>query len=170
MFAGRTTTGTFTGAKVGVTECFDTADRMWSAMSIAACVGTSGRSSLYGPRPTSVDRALRAIRPGNTLRKPRRPYRKGISSPGDRNKRALCADAEEFAVDLLEILDAMESGTEDVALIYVVVGGGGRLSRSGGAGSWSLSVGETWLVPACLGRHRLEAEGNLRVLRVRTKA
>jgi mannose-6-phosphate isomerase len=130
-----------------------------------------GRTGADGsPRPTHVERALHAIRPGNELKRPRRPYRKGIANAGDRNKRALCADAEEFAVDLLEIVEAMDSLTEDVALVYVVLEGAGHLVRAGGDGSWALRTGETWLVPACLGRHRLEPEGGLRLLRVRTRA
>ena len=128
-------------------------------------MGSDGR-----PRETNVEQALHAVRPTNAARKPRRPYRKGTPHKDDENKRGACVDAQEFAVDLLELCDPLETRTEDLAVVYVVLEGGGRIARADGRGSWSLAVGETWLVPACLGDHRIEPEGTLRVLHVRTKA
>ncbi len=80
-------------------------------------------------------------------------------------------DAEEFAVDLLELLDPLVCDTERIALVYVVLEGEGHLTRDHDErGSWNIRRGETWLVPACLGSHRIEPEGSLRLLQVRTRA
>jgi len=127
--------------------------------------GSDGR-----PRETNVEQALRAVRPTGASKKPRRPYRKGTPRQDDENKRGACVDAQEFAVDLLELCDPLEARTEDFALVYVVLEGGGRIACTDGRGPWSLAVGETWVVPACLGEHRIEPEDGLRVLQVRTKA
>jgi len=146
---------------VEIQENSDTTYRLydWGRM------GSDGR-----PRATHVDRALRAVRHGSGAKRPRRPYRKGIAHKDDENKRAECVDAEEFGVDLLELCDPLEAGTGDVALIYVVLEGGGRIARSDRGASWSVLAGETWLVPACLGDHRIEPDGSLRVLQVTTRS
>jgi mannose-6-phosphate isomerase len=156
------------GAGVALVEIQETSDTTYRMYDWGR-TGTDGK-----PRETSVDRALRAVRPGSASKKPRRPYRKGIAHKDDENKRAACVEAEEFAVDLLELCDPLDCSAGDVALIYIVLQGGGRIARSddraSDRASWNLSIGDTWLVPACLGSHRIEPEGNLRVLQVRTRA
>jgi hypothetical protein len=41
---------------------------------------------------------------------------------------------------------------------------------AGAAQRWQIAPGDTWLVPASFGRHRIEAASKLRLLRARTKA
>ena len=128
------------------------------------------RTGLDGrPRTTSVERALRAVRQPRELRKPRRPYRRGISRKDDVNKRGVCADCEEFAVDLLDLEAGFDVAPLGVAVVYVVVEGGGKLVALDGSGSFELRLGDAWLVPASLGRHRFEPQGTLRLLQARTK-
>jgi mannose-6-phosphate isomerase len=152
------------GAGVTLVEIQETSDTTYRLYDWGR-EGPDGR-----PRETSIDRALRAVRQGQALRKPRRPYRRGIARKDDVNKRARCADGEEFAVDLLELCRALDCDTEDVAIVYIALGGQGRLSRSDGGGPWSVKPGDTWLVPASLGHHRIEPEGSLRLLQAITKA
>lgn len=152
---------------VEIQENSDTTYRMYDW----GRAGPDGR-----PRETHVDRALRAVRPSNEWKKPRRPYRIGIAGREDPNKRGTCVDAEEFGVDLLELSDPVVCDTERVALVYVVLEGAGRFARAeerggpGDRGPWNVRRGETWLVPACLGSHRIEPEGSLRLLQARTRA
>ena len=146
---------------VEIQENSDTTYRMYDW----GRTGSDGR-----PRETNVASALRAIRSGGELKRPRRPYRKGLSRSNDPNKRAVCVDAEEFSVDLLELVEPLECDTREVAVVYVVLEGAGRIVRSEGRSSFEVRKGETWLAPACLGRHRIEPEGSLRLLQVRTRA
>jgi len=54
--------------------------------------------------------------------------------------------------------------------VYVVVEGSGGLGIPGDDEGCELAAGDTWLVPAALGRHRLEARGEpVTVLRVETR-
>jgi mannose-6-phosphate isomerase-like protein (cupin superfamily) len=71
-------------------------------------------------------------------------------------------------VHLLELVAKVSSSTEGTATIYVVLDGEGRITRGGDG--WTLAVGETWLVPACLGDHSIEPQEKLRLLRVRANA
>jgi mannose-6-phosphate isomerase len=136
------------------------------------------RAGLDGkPRPTSVERALRAVRQPRELKKPRRPYRRGIAHPEDVNKRGVCADCESFAVDLLDLAQGLDVAAVGVAVVYIVVEGRGSLvataqpagDSAGERASFPLRVGDAWLVPASIGDHRLEPDGALRVLQARTK-
>jgi len=121
------------------------------------------------PRTTSVERALRAVRQSRELRKPRRPYRRGIAAKDDANKRGVCADCEEFGVDLLDLEAGFDVEALGVAAVYVVVEGSGRLLAREGSAGFDLRLGDAWLVPASLERHRLEPKGSLRVLQALTK-
>ncbi|MFN0008740.1 MAG: type I phosphomannose isomerase catalytic subunit [Planctomycetota bacterium] len=128
------------------------------------------RDGLDGrPRDTNVEQALRSIRQPRDLRRPRRPYRRGIAKPDDVNKRGTCADCDEFGVDLLELETALEVERLGVAVVYVVVQGAGRLLAPDGSPGFDLQLGDAWLVPASLERYRLEPKGSLRVLQARTK-
>lgn len=120
------------------------------------------------PRAIHLDAALRCVRATPAAKRPRRPYRRGLSQPDDANKQAVCVDANEFSVALLELVCEVASSTEDAATIYVVLDGEGGISR--GDDRWPVSIGETWLVPACLGEHSIEPQGTLKLLQVRAKA
>jgi mannose-6-phosphate isomerase len=128
-----------------------------------------GRSGLDGkPRDMHLDAALRCVRATPAAKKPRRPYRRGLAAANDLNKEAVCVEAPEFSVHLLELVTGVASSTEGTATIYVVLDGEGSIARGGE--SWTLGVGETWLVPACLGEHSIEPREKIRLLRVRANA
>jgi mannose-6-phosphate isomerase len=146
---------------VEIQENSDTTYRMYDW----GRTGPDGR-----PRETHVALALRAIRVGNDLKRPRRPYRKGVARGDDPNKRAACVDAEEFSVDLLELAEPLACDTQGIAVVYVVLEGAGRIVRGDRRTSFEVGRGETWLAPACLGAHRIEPDGSLRLLQVRTRA
>jgi mannose-6-phosphate isomerase len=125
-----------------------------------------GRMGLDGkPRPVQVADAVRATRFGERLAGPFEPRARALENG---NSRADLVDCDEFAVDLFELASAIECDTNDVALVYVAVSGRGRLKI--GAQAWTIAPGDTWLVPASVGRHRIEASPQLRVLQARTKA
>jgi mannose-6-phosphate isomerase len=125
-----------------------------------------GRMGLDGkPRPVQVADAVRATRYGERLAGPFEPRARPLEHG---NSRAELVDCDEFAVDLFEFASEIECDTDDVALVYVAVSGRGRLKT--GAQTWSIAPGDTWLVPASVGRHRIEASPKLRVLQARTKA
>lgn len=151
------------GAGVTLVEIQETSDTTYRIYDWDR-VGLDGR-----PRATNVERALRAVRQPRDLRKPRRPYRRGIAKPDDVNKRGSCADCEEFGVDLLDLETGLDIEALGVAVLYVVVHGAGRLVARDGLRSFDLHLGDAWLVPASFERHRLEPQGSLRVLQARTK-
>src|SRR5262249_21965992 len=99
------------GAGVALVEIQENSDTTYR-MSDWGRAGSDGR-----PRETHVDRALRALRWGSALKRPRRPYRKGVSRRDDPNKRAACVDAEEFSVDLFELAAPLECDTQGFALV-----------------------------------------------------
>jgi len=109
------------------------------------------------------------VRQPRELRKPRRPYRRGISRKDDANKRGVCADCQEFGVDLLDLETGIDVEPLGVAVVYVVVAGAGRLIARDGDERFEMRTGDAWLVPASLERHRLEAQGSMRLLQARTK-
>jgi mannose-6-phosphate isomerase len=130
------------------------------------------RAGLDGkPRPVQVEDALRATRFDREHAGPITPR---LQSTERGSSRAPLADCEEFSVELIEI-DAertIERDTEDVALAYIALAGSGTISSaSDGASSheWMISPGDTWLVPASFGAHRVRAAQRLRLLCARTK-
>ena len=151
------------GAGVTLVEIQETSDTTYRLYDWDR-TGLDGR-----PRPTSVERALRAVRQPRELRKPRRPYRRGIDRKDDVNKRGVCADCQEFGVDLLDLETGIDVEPLGVAVVYVVVEGTGALVSRNGDERFELRLGDAWLVPASLGRHRLEAQGSMRLLQARTK-
>lgn len=121
-----------------------------------------GRAGLDGkPRDVQVEDALGAIRYGQKIA--------GPTAPRLSRGTGTLVDCDEFALGLIEIrAGAIETGTDDAALVYVALSGRGRITS--GDGAWSLAPGDTWLVPASFGAHRIEATGTLRLLRAGTKA
>jgi mannose-6-phosphate isomerase len=87
-------------------------------------------------------------------------------------KTAALVDAPSFAMDLFEIDGSMTFDTHSLALIHVVVGGHGRFVADVEPRSLiDMNPGDTWLVPASLGRHTISSAGGpLRIIRVTTRA
>lgn len=126
-----------------------------------------GRAGLDGkPRNVQVEEALRAIRYGQHVTGPVAPRLDRVAG----GSRATLVDCDEFALELIELAGgAIECNTDDAALVYISVAGRGRIVGPDG-GAWSLAPGDTWLVPASLGAHRIEATDTLRLVRAGTKA
>jgi mannose-6-phosphate isomerase len=131
-----------------------------------------GRAGLDGkPRPVQIEDALRATRFDQAPPSPITPHPRLLARG---SSQVSLADCDEFALDLLDVEHAIECDTEEVALAYVAISGSGSLSpvgnRAGSSPRWKIASGDTWLVPASFGKHRVEAASKLRLLRARTKA
>ncbi|MBL8860501.1 MAG: class I mannose-6-phosphate isomerase [Planctomycetes bacterium] len=114
------------------------------------------------PRPIHVESALRVAQAA-PHEGPRAPQWSVV--PGGR--RARLADCESFTLDRVEAAGGADDDTRDLAILWVVLAGRGRLSC--GAGTVELAPGDVWLVPAATGRHRLEPTGGtLSLLRIGT--
>ncbi|MBK7876074.1 MAG: class I mannose-6-phosphate isomerase [Planctomycetes bacterium] len=138
------------------------------------------------PRAMHVDAGLRVIRFGVTAPRPVHP----TTVERGRGVRAVeLVDAPAFAVELVELDAGAEFALDALgrARIHVVLAGRGalrwreaadaRASASaratpaviGAMRSCELAPGDTWLVPASLGEHVIEAREPLRLLVVRTQ-
>src|SRR6185436_5969024 len=114
-------------------------------------------------RSVQVEDALEAVRYGEVPA--------GPVEPRFANGRAKLVDCEEFSLELIDFQGGgIDAAAGDSAIVYVAVAGRGRIVARDGRGTWSLAPGDTWLVPASFGEHRIEASGKLRLLRVGTKA
>jgi mannose-6-phosphate isomerase len=155
------------GAGIALAEVQETSDTTYRIYDWGR-VDKDGRA-----RPVHLDQALAATRFDVGTRGPIRP-RAAAFAPGVR--RAPLVDCASFAVELLE-LDGPQAGdagaryedsTDGVALVYVVVAGGGTLQGAGDK-RYTLRAGDTWLVPASCSSPVIEARQPLRLLRARTK-
>ncbi|HIG11468.1 MAG: type I phosphomannose isomerase catalytic subunit [bacterium] len=114
-----------------------------------------GRMGLDGkPRETHVEEALLAIDYETPVLGPLDP--EFTDHESGRYALNLIANSS-FALSLLELTGGIDADTEGCALIYIVVEGAARLESSTRLSSWELVTGDTWLLPAALGAHRLEA-------------
>jgi mannose-6-phosphate isomerase len=118
------------------------------------------------PRPIHLEQALASTRFGVEVPGPTRPAMRTLP---DGTRRAELVDCPAFAVELCEIPAQGQFETAGRALVYVVLAGEGRLERAGSSRQHRLAPGDTWLVPASFGEHRIEARAPLRVLQVRTQ-
>jgi mannose-6-phosphate isomerase len=120
-------------------------------------------------RPLQIEDALRVTRYGTTTRGPFVPESREIARGVSR---APLVDCDEFAVELLELSSALDCDARGVAVAYTSVSGSGAIAsaREGATGEWRIRPGDTWLVPASFGAHRIEARGELRLLRSTAKA
>jgi len=125
-----------------------------------------GRAGMDGkPRELHTEQALCSMEYDQQLAGPIESLVGG--KPVDRVR---LADCDAFAIDLLRLHGSETGDTDGRALVYVVVEGSGVLATSGGV-ERRIGRGETWLLPAAVGEHRFASvEGELRVLRVETKA
>jgi mannose-6-phosphate isomerase len=117
------------------------------------------------PRPVHPEEALLSV---DYERRAEAARRAEFAVAGTASRRARLVEDPAFALDLLCVGDEIDLDTDGVAVLYVVVGGGGELVTE--SGSRAIGPGECWLVPAGLGAHSLVA-GNeeLDVARVETR-
>lgn len=130
-----------------------------------------GRMDLNGrQREAHVEQALLAMHFDQALVGPVTP---SLESLDELNRHAKLLDVPAFSVELLDLGGHLELETDGRPDVYVVVGGQGLLfcgdeddERCGEPRS--IRAGDVLLVPASVGRHALELDGEeLRVLRVR---
>lgn len=124
-----------------------------------------GRTGLDGqPREIHCEQALKAIDYDLVHDAPTTPH---LAASEGVNGRVPLLTRPGFEVDLLGIHqpESLDSGGRP--WVYVVLNGGGTLVLEDGDGSWKVRRGETWLLPADLGRHQFTSvDGDLELLRV----
>jgi mannose-6-phosphate isomerase len=103
---------------------------------------------------------------------PTQPCSATLEAAGSGVRTASLVDAPCFAMDLFEIDGSMTFDTHSLALVHVVIGGRGEfVSLVEPRAPVDLAPGDTWLVPASLGRHTISSAGGpLRIIRVTTRA
>jgi mannose-6-phosphate isomerase len=121
-------------------------------------------------RPLQLEAALAAIDYGRAAPA---PVEAALLGGGVNGQVTLAGEDTAFGVELLAIHEPLEHDTAERAWAYVVLAGRGELLRCGDAADrrWAIRRGETWLLPADLGRYRFTAlDGELLVLRVEARA
>jgi len=119
-------------------------------------VGLDGRE-----RETHVTEALNAIDYDQVLEG---PFAAASTLDGSRP----LVDCPSFRVELLAPSAEIELNTDRRALVYIVVAGDGSLVSDDGS-TVDMHRGQTWLLPADAGPHRLRPSGTFELLRVETK-
>ena len=120
-----------------------------------------GRLGLDGkPREAHVEEALLAMQYDQELAGPVTP-----DLSGDLCRHTTLVDCEAFRVELYDLAGRVDFDTESLPNVYMALAGKGVL-RSGDR-ELPVEAGDVWLVPAVVGAHALELDGEeLRVLRV----
>jgi len=123
-------------------------------------VGLDGK-----PRPIHVDSALRSIEWDERTEGPRAPQWRAVAG----GRRAMLVDCPLFTLERAEATSApLADDTQGLAVAWTVMNGRGRIACA--AGTFPLAPGDVWLVPACVGAHRIEPEGGLlSVVRIGTR-
>jgi mannose-6-phosphate isomerase len=121
------------------------------------------------PREIGVEAAVASTVCGGEQARPCAAELEAIASGV---KRAQLVDAPCFAMDLFEIDGSASFDTHSLALVHVVIAGRGRfVAEAEPKTSVEMAPGDTWLVPASLGRHTISSAGGpLRIIRVTTRA
>ena len=127
-----------------------------------------GRMGLDGePRECHLDKALQAIDYETPVMG---PFTSDAEGDGV-NARTLLVDWPQFSVEHLTLHAQLDHDTAGRAWTYLVLSGSGQLALEEVPGEWTVQRGETWLLPASLGRYHFHSpDGNFQVLRVEAKA
>lgn len=128
------------------------------------------RSGLSGePRDTHLAEALRSIDYEAVPEAPR-PLVEPKEGEPSVNRHAVLRDGELFLAEILDLHEPEELGSPGQPTVLLVLSGKGRLETGDGE-TYQLEKGSTWLLPADLeSASVVEACGNLRVLRARTRS
>lgn len=142
------------GPGVTLVEVQENADTTWR-------VYDWDRPGLNGqPRELHLDQALRAINYDDRPVGPVTP-----SYEGSVNGRAPLFTGPTFLVEALRVNEPMALETGRKPSVCVVLSGKAELEYEGG--TVNIRRGESWLIPAALGAHRLQAaDGDLELLRM----
>jgi len=118
------------------------------------------------PRDLHTEQALVSV---NWEARPEGPVRAEMESCGGANHKALLTEGDHFAVSLYELASYEEFEACGRAVAYVLVEGTARIAV--GDEHYSMEPGDTWLMPASVGVHRLRPEGERAlILRVETRS
>lgn len=102
------------------------------------------------------------------------PFEPRFSDCGDSDRKALLGECDSFCVELFDVAGELDCDTDGLAQVYVVTRGHGVLILPGEGEddvTWELGTGETWLIPASLGAHRVESRSaEFHILRATAKA
>lgn len=116
------------------------------------------------PRTIHADAALRATDFDARHAGPLCPERRSVEG----GSRATLAECARFTLELAEVESTQDDDTRDLAIAWAVVRGSGRIVCP--ATTRDMRSGEVWLVPAAIGRHRLEAlEPGFAAVRIGTR-
>ncbi len=123
-----------------------------------------GRVGLDGqPRATHLEQTLESV-------SYERPWVGPVEAGPGACGRAELLECEHFALASLVIGGRCDGDTAGRSLAYLATHGSGRLTVRGVAGAWRIRPGDTWLLPAAVGAHRIEREGEgLHLLEIRTR-
>lgn len=127
-----------------------------------------GRVGLDGqPRATHLEETLESVsydRPWVG------PVQAGAEPGPGACGRAELLECDHFALSALVLRGGGDNDTVERAMVYLATRGAGRLTVPGTEGEWRIRPGDTWLLPAGVGRHRIEPDGEgLRLLEVRLR-
>ncbi|MFT4647546.1 MAG: mannose-6-phosphate isomerase [Glaciecola sp.] len=126
-----------------------------------------GRMGMNGhPRVCHIEKALQVI---DFKTHVRGPYQQKSRQVGMNLHSTLLATGD-FGVELLSIDAPLQHETADQAWALVVLAGSVRLTAMEVNVEWELHRGDTWLIPASLGKYRLHSPvGDVKIIRVEAK-
>ena len=115
-------------------------------------------------RSIHVEHALRSTDLAAKSEGPRVPEWRAVTG----GRRALLTDCALFEMQRVEFATAQDDDTEGVAVMWAILDGTGKLDCANGVAE--LAPGDVWLVPASVGRHRIEASSStLTAVRIATR-
>ena len=118
------------------------------------------------PRDLHTEQALVSV---DWEARPEGPVHPELESCGGANHQALLTEGDHFKLSLYELASYEEFEACARAVAYVLVEGTARIAV--GDERWSMECGDTWLMPASVGVHRLRPEGDrARILRIETRS
>ncbi|MFT7670622.1 MAG: mannose-6-phosphate isomerase [Planctomycetota bacterium] len=130
-----------------------------------------GRLGLDGkPRSTQVEECLLAVHYEEPVDGPRTPE---LESLGGDNRGTQLIDCEHYSMSVFEISSYLDLETDGVARAVVLLKGPARLWLPDVEEPWIMEQGDTWLIPALIGKFRIECqemEGIAKIITVETKA
>ncbi len=114
-----------------------------------------GRLGMDGqPRETHLQQSLLSIRYDLPIAGPADPV---LETDGGDNHRATLVDNDYYRLDFHEVKSHVQLDTGGLAQGLVLFEGSARLFHEHHEEPWVLEQGDTWLIPAVVGRYRIES-------------